>query len=60
MTYLSEFRVYGLSDMAGDAGGMVGMLLGMSILTIYDSLYVWIVKWRKKICKVLEETSCTT
>ncbi len=44
MTYRSEFKVYDLSDLAGDAGGMVGMLLGMSILALYDSLLAWMVK----------------
>ncbi len=47
MTYHSEFRVYDFNNLAGDIGGMVGMLLGMSILAGYDSLMAFLAKWHR-------------
>ncbi len=33
----TEFLAYDGWSLAGDVGGMVGMLLGMSILALYDT-----------------------
>ena len=33
----TEFLVYDAGSLAGDVGGMLGMLLGASFLTLYDS-----------------------
>ncbi len=35
----TEFLAYDSWSLAGDVGGMVGMLLGMSILALYDKFY---------------------
>ncbi len=32
-----EFLIYDLTSFAGDVGGMVGMLLGTSVITLYDA-----------------------
>ncbi len=44
LTKVSEYKVYDLADLAGDVGGMVGMLLGLSILAVYDFATGWIKK----------------
>ncbi len=36
LTVREEFLVYDLAGLAGDMGGMVGMLLGASVLGLYD------------------------
>ena len=36
-TVVKEYLVYDLGDLAGDVGGMGGMLLGVTVLTVYDS-----------------------
>ncbi len=41
LTRRSEYYVYDLGALAGDAGGMVGMLLGASLLGAYDLALDW-------------------
>ncbi len=49
MTRRSEFWVYSGDDMAGDVGGMMGMLLGLSVLAIYDSMLKWLAVAKKRL-----------
>ena len=53
MTVTSEYLVYDLADLAGDIGGIMGMLLGASLLTWYD----WVTARAKKWFNSLTEGS---
>ncbi len=49
MTYRSEFLVYDLGSLAGEVGGMIGILLGASMLTMYDIMGEWCGRLKKKL-----------
>ena len=48
-TVKSEFLAYDLGSLVGDLGGMVGMLLGASILALYDLAYSSMLRIFKKV-----------
>ncbi len=37
-TVKTEYLIYDLADLAGSVGGMLGMLLGISVSSVYDQL----------------------
>ncbi len=45
MTVTSEYLVYDVADLAGDIGGIMGMLLGASLLTWYDWATARVKRW---------------
>ncbi len=49
LTVQSEYLVYNLDDLAADMGGMLGMLLGASLMAGYD----WAEERAKKWLNVL-------
>ncbi len=52
-TISTEYQVYNGDDLAGDAGGMVGMLLGMSVLAAYDALTNTVIRLKRKFCALI-------
>ncbi len=47
-----EFLVYDEESLMGDVGGMVGMLMGVSILAIYETVYIFVRKIMLKTMRV--------
>ena len=37
-TIKEEYLIYDLKSLAGDVGGVIGILLGASVLTLYDAV----------------------
>ncbi len=49
MEISEEFLVYDEESLLGDMGGMVGMLMGVSILTMYEAVYNFVKHIARKL-----------
>ena len=47
--YKEEQWLYGVENMIADVGGYLGLLLGASVLTMFDGVSEWVKKTKSKV-----------